>query len=110
MKGSGKDQDLSETLHTAVAVTAWAGILLMALGMACTEVLLRAVGTPKDVFTGARQYLMIYFVRMRTAGCVDLQRISVGSHNSGAVYGVAGDKRGGIRNGNCILPLGQEEK
>lgn len=47
---------------------------------------------------------------MRTTGCVDLQRISMGSHNSGAVYGVAGDKRGGIRNGNCILPLGEEEK
>lgn len=60
--GAGKDRDLSETLHTAVAVTAWAGILLMALGMACTDVLLRAMGTPKDVFSGARQYLMIYFV------------------------------------------------
>ncbi len=60
--GAGKDQDLRDTLHTAVAVSAGAGILLMALGMACTDVLLKAMGTPGDVFSGAHRYLIIYFV------------------------------------------------
>ena len=59
--GAKREKDLSETLHTAVSLSAVAGLGLMALGMACTGILLRAMGTPAEVLPQARLYLLIYF-------------------------------------------------
>ena len=60
--GARREQDLSETLHTAVAISAIAGLALMALGMACTTALLQAMGTPAEVLPQAKLYLIIYFL------------------------------------------------
>ncbi len=60
--GAGREQDFRETLHTAVAISAGAGIGLMILGMACTDALLKAMGTPREVFPAARLYLLVYFL------------------------------------------------
>lgn len=62
MQEQGGDAGLSETLHTAGAVSAAARTLLMAFGMVCTDVLLKTMGTPEDVFPGAHGYLRNYFV------------------------------------------------
>lgn len=60
--GARSYQKLKETIHTAVAISAFAGIGLMLLGMACTDVLLKAMGTPEEILPLARLYLLIYFL------------------------------------------------
>lgn len=60
--GAGREKDFSETLHTAVAISAGAGIGLMLLGLACADALLKAMDTPGEVLFLARRYLWIYFL------------------------------------------------
>lgn len=60
--GARSYQKLKETIHTAVAISAFAGIGLMLLGMACTDALLKAMGTPEEILPLARLYLLIYFL------------------------------------------------
>lgn len=61
---SGKFKDLSETVHTAVAISVSFGVIMIFVGLFVTEPLLTLIGTPDDVFPHAALYMKIIFVGM----------------------------------------------
>lgn len=65
--GAEDPEKTSQTVHTAVAMGLFFSVLFTALGVLFSPVILRAMGTPEDVFADAALYLKIYF-----AGCTGL--------------------------------------
>lgn len=59
--GGHRDEDLHETIHTAVAISVMIGLTMMALGLSVASALLRALGTPEEILPLARRYLLIFF-------------------------------------------------
>ena len=59
--GAKSDKDVSETVHTAVAIAIVCGILLTIVGIAFTEPLLRLLDCPEDVLPLSSVYMKIYF-------------------------------------------------
>ena len=62
--GAKSDKDVSETVHTAVAVAIVCGILMTTLGIILTEPLLKLMNCPEEVLPLAVLYLRIYFCGM----------------------------------------------
>ena len=62
--GGRKEQDVSETVHTAVSLSLLCGLVLVVVGLVCTRPLLELMGTPDDVIDKAVLYMQIYFVGM----------------------------------------------
>ena len=65
--GAEDSEKTSQTVHTAVAMGLFFSVFFTALGVLFSPVILRAMGTPEDVFADAALYLKIYF-----AGCTGL--------------------------------------
>lgn len=61
--GAKRDQDVNETVHTAVAISLLSGVFLVALGLLVTRPLLELMGTPDDVIDKSAIYMKIYFRR-----------------------------------------------
>ena len=59
--GAKQEEELSNTVHTAMLVAAIAGIILTAVGMVFTEGILKLMSTPKAVLPLASLYMRIYF-------------------------------------------------
>ena len=59
--GAKQEQKVSETVHTALVMTAILGVLFTFIGVLMTPPMLRLMKTPAEVFPEARQYLTIYF-------------------------------------------------
>ena len=57
-----KQEDISATLHTAVAVALIGGAVMGGLGYAGAEWILQITSTPEDIFDLALVYLRIYFI------------------------------------------------
>lgn len=57
-----KQEDISATLHTAVAVALIGGVVMGGLGFAGAGWILRIISTPEDIFDLALVYLRIYFI------------------------------------------------
>ncbi|EOT21686.1 MATE efflux family protein [Eubacterium sp. 14-2] len=62
--GAGKEQDISETVHSAVVLSLVSGLGLMVFGMAVAPRILVVMGTPGDVLSQAVLYIRIYFAGM----------------------------------------------
>ena len=62
--GARNHQQASRTVHTAIAMAIYGGILLMIVGMLASPVILRWMSTPEDVFDLAVTYTRIYFCGM----------------------------------------------
>ncbi|MBQ9301277.1 MAG: MATE family efflux transporter [Clostridia bacterium] len=62
--GARNHQQASRTVHTAIAMAVYGGVLLMILGMFASPVILRWMSTPEDVFDLAVTYTRIYFCGM----------------------------------------------
>ena len=62
--GAKRDQDVNETVHTAVAISLLSGVFLVALGLLVTRPLLELMGTPDDVIDKSAIYMKIYFAGM----------------------------------------------
>ena len=62
--GAKKEQDLSETVHTSIAVSIVSGLILMVIGFFGAEPILHLMGTPDEVIGLAVIYLRVYFVGM----------------------------------------------
>lgn len=60
--GGKRDQDISDTVHTAVLMGLVSGLVLVALGFAVSLPVLTMMGTPEDVLSHAVLYMRIYFV------------------------------------------------
>ena len=59
--GAGKKQCLQQTVHTAMLLSVFSGVLLTALGVAGAKLLLRMMQAPEEVLNLAAKYLQIYF-------------------------------------------------
>ena len=59
--GAGKKQCLQQTVHTAMLLSVFSGVLLTALGIAGAKLLLRMMQAPEEVLNLAAKYLQIYF-------------------------------------------------
>ena len=55
--GAGNTKELSDTVHTSIAVSIVAGIILVFIGVFCATPLLSLMGTPDDVIDQASLYM-----------------------------------------------------
>ncbi len=62
--GAGDKKNLSETVHTTVAISVLFGIILTFVGFFLSEHLLLLMGTPADVIEQATLYIRIIFLGM----------------------------------------------
>jgi len=62
--GGKRDRDVSESVHTAIALSLVSGVLLIVMGLAFSRILLEMMGTPDDVLDKAALYMRIYFAGM----------------------------------------------
>ena len=59
--GAKQHDKVSDTVHTALVMTAVLGVLFTAIGVSMTPLMLRFMKTPPEVLPEARRYLTIYF-------------------------------------------------
>ncbi len=62
--GAKREEDISETVHSAVVLSLVCGLGLMVFGMAVAPRILVLMGTPHDVLSQAVLYIRIYFAGM----------------------------------------------
>ena len=62
--GAKNNKLISDTLHTSVLFSVFAGFVMAAIGFFTVEPVLRLVGTPQNVIDKASWYLKIYFMGM----------------------------------------------
>ena len=62
--GAGRDDEVNETVHTAITLSMVSGIFLLILGVTVTRTLLIWMGSPDDVLDQSSLYLKIYFLAM----------------------------------------------
>lgn len=61
---SGKDQEMSETVHTAITLALISGIIMGIIGIAAARGALELMGTPGNVLSLSTLYMRIYFIGM----------------------------------------------
>ncbi len=62
--GAKQEKELSETVHTAIAISLFSGVILAILGFVLSPTILRWMQAPKEVLSLAVIYLRVYFVGM----------------------------------------------
>lgn len=61
---SGKEKEMSETVHTAITLALISGIIMAGIGLLLAKLALRLMGTPSDVIELSTFYMRIYFCGM----------------------------------------------
>ena len=59
--GAGKKNELSKTVHTAILLSIYSGIILTIVGVIGAKQILRLMQSPEEVLVKATLYLQIYF-------------------------------------------------
>ena len=62
--GGKKNKELSDSVHTAIALAITGGMLLMVLGLIFAPSVMKAMGTPKEILDYSLTYIRIYFLGM----------------------------------------------
>ena len=62
--GAKQEKELSETVHTAIAISLFSGVILAILGVVLSPTILRWMQAPEEVLSLAVVYLRVYFVGM----------------------------------------------
>lgn len=62
--GGKQEEEVSQTVHTAILVSMMGGILLAAIGIAAARPLLLLMDTPENVIEHSVLYMRIYFLGM----------------------------------------------
>lgn len=62
--GAKQERHLSETIHTAMAISLISGVIVAILGVAISPTVLSWMGTPEEVLPLATVYLRVYFCGM----------------------------------------------
>lgn len=62
--GAHDEENVSDTVHTAILLSVVSGVVLIFLGILLAEPLLTLMGTPDDVLDQAALYMRIYFAGM----------------------------------------------
>lgn len=83
--GAGHDEELRDTVHTAMPAAVICGAVLTVIGIACAEFFLELMKTPEDVIGLSAVYMKIYF-----AGMISSMVYNFGS----AILRAAGDTKG----------------
>lgn len=60
--GSGNDSVAERVTHTSMMMALILGVAVGAIGIVCSPIFLKWMGTPSDVLDGAIEYLRIYFI------------------------------------------------
>ena len=60
--GGGRDKDMSDAVHSAIALTAFLGVAFTILGIAFTRPLLHLIGVPEDVLPHSTLYLSLIHI------------------------------------------------
>lgn len=61
---SGRNKEMSETVHTSIALALISGILMALVGLGFSRSALELMGTPADVIDQSALYMRIYFMGM----------------------------------------------
>ena len=61
---SGKDEEMSETVHTSILLALISGIIMAFLGVIFARICLELMDTPEDVIDLSTLYMRIYFLGM----------------------------------------------
>ena len=61
---SGKEKEMSETVHTAILLALISGILMAAIGLISARAALTLMGTPDNIINQSTLYMRIYFLGM----------------------------------------------
>jgi putative MATE family efflux protein len=59
--GGQKEEEVSRTVHSAIALCLAAGVIFTLVGHLCSGWALRAMDTPENIMSGAMTYLRVYF-------------------------------------------------
>lgn len=62
--GARRNEDVSKTVHTGLALAISGGFVIMVLGILLTPFLLKLLNTPDDVMAYAQTYMRVYFAGM----------------------------------------------
>ena len=62
--GGRRDKEVSETVHTAVAMAVAGGLFIMCLGLWLSPYLLSLLDTPQELVAYSMSYIRIYFIGM----------------------------------------------
>lgn len=62
--GAKKEDDVNETVHTAIAISLISGVFLIFVGFILSRPLLELMGTPEDVIDKSTLYMRFYFSGM----------------------------------------------
>ena len=60
--GAGKISELSDSVHTSIAISIISGLIVMVMGLVFCKPMLILMGTPKDILDLSVLYMRIYFV------------------------------------------------
>ena len=72
--GAKREHELSRAVHTAMALSVWAGVFMSVAGVFASAPAMKAISTPNDIFSLSVTYLQIYF-----AGALPMFVYNVGS-------------------------------
>ncbi|MEE0515696.1 MAG: MATE family efflux transporter, partial [Emergencia sp.] len=59
--GAKNEEGVRKAVHTTLAISISAGIVLSVIGVLAAPAILKAMGTPEEVFEQAADYLQVYF-------------------------------------------------
>lgn len=62
--GAGKPKEVSDTVHTTVALALICGVILIFIGQFASGPILRLMGTPEEILPHSVEYMRIYFAGM----------------------------------------------
>ncbi len=62
--GARKHKEVSDTVHTAIAMAIGGGLLIMTLGLVLSPAMLRMLDTPEELIGYSLSYIRIYFIGM----------------------------------------------
>jgi putative MATE family efflux protein len=62
--GKRDNEKLSRAIHTTICLAVVVGVVIAVLGLSFSGLILKMMGTPREVFRGALVYMMIFFVGM----------------------------------------------
>jgi len=62
--GAKKEDEVSQTVHTAILIAFYGGLLMLIIGLLIASPVLRLMGTPEEIISMASLYLKIYFCGM----------------------------------------------
>ncbi|ESL03047.1 MATE efflux family protein [Catonella morbi ATCC 51271] len=60
--GANRGKDLSDSVHTAIALSLVSGVIIMIVGIVFSPMILKIMNTPADIIEPSTTYLRVYFL------------------------------------------------